>query len=109
MKITTARVDGTAIVSIAGELRIATVADAKPGLVAALATCDEIQVDLSGIAQCDTAGIQLLLMACASARAKGKRFATMNHPAWFGAALERVGIPLDCFESLAADLDDRGR
>lgn len=106
MKITTTHADGTAIVSIAGELRIATVADAKPELVATLAACDEIQVDLRDVGQCDTAGIQLLLMACASARAKGKRFATMGHPAWFRAALERVGIPFDCLESPTPSSDD---
>ena len=74
MEITTTQTDGTTILGISGDLRIATVADAKLQLVAALAACDEIQVDLSEVGQCDTAGIQLLLMACASARAKGKRW-----------------------------------
>ena len=106
MKITTSQVDGTAIIGIAGDLRIATVADAKPELVAALAVCGAIQVDLNDIGQIDTAGIQLLLMICASTRAKGQSFAVVGQSDSFRAALDRVGIPAAGIASPAMGPDD---
>ena len=60
---------------------LASVADAKPELVAALAAGGNIALDLSELGECDTAGIQLLLMACASARAKGRRLQTIGQTA----------------------------
>ncbi len=105
MKITTTHVDGKSVLKIEGELRIATVADAKPEFVAPLAASGNVQVDLSGLGQCDTAGIQLLLMACASARANGKRFMTLGHTAAFRAALDRAGIPVEFLECAPATGD----
>lgn len=97
MQITVTQADGVSVLRIAGDLRIASVADAKPEIVAMLASDSDIQIDLGGLRECDTAGLQLLLMTCASARAKGKKFATINTTAAFLAALERVGIPAECF------------
>ena len=56
--------------------------------------------------ECDTAGIQLLLMACAGARAKGKGFAIVGQTAAFRAALDRLGIPIECIDAAAAGPDD---
>jgi anti-sigma B factor antagonist len=105
VNITTTQADGKALLKIAGELRIASVADAKPAILASLADSSEIQLDLSEVDQCDTAGIQLLLMACASARASGKSFATLGHTAALQTALTRAGIPA---ELLAYRTDERG-
>jgi ABC-type transporter Mla MlaB component len=58
MKITTTQTEGAASIAIVGDLRIATVADAKPELIAALAACDIIRIDISDVGQIDTAGIQ---------------------------------------------------
>jgi anti-sigma B factor antagonist len=102
VKITTTQADGRATLRIEGDLRIASVADAKREHVAGLAACGAIQLDLSEIGQCDTAGIQLLLMTCASARANGKEFELIGPTASFRAALGRVGIPVECFEVRAA-------
>jgi anti-anti-sigma factor len=106
VNISTALTEGTAIIGIVGDLRIATVADAKAKLVAALAECGDMLIDLSAVDQCDTAGIQLLLMTCASARAKGKGFVTTGHTAAFRGALDRAGIPIECLEALPAVPDD---
>lgn len=106
MKIMTAQIDGSAIVGIVGDLRIATVADAKPELVAALAACEAIQIDLSDVGQIDTAGIQLLLMVRAGARAKGKGFAVVGQTESFRTALDRVGIPIADINSPATGPDD---
>jgi anti-sigma B factor antagonist len=105
MRITATRTDGTSVLKIAGDLRIGSVADARPELVALLAAGSEIRLDLSELGECDTAGIQLLLMACASTRAKGRRWVTIGHTAAFRAALDRVGIPAECFEFQAAACD----
>ncbi len=105
MKITTTQVDGKSLLKIAGELRIGSVADAKPAILASLGDSSEVQLDLSEVDQCDTAGIQLLLMACASARASGKSFTTLGHTATLQTALTRTGIPI---ELLAYRKDEPG-
>jgi anti-anti-sigma regulatory factor len=106
MQITVTRADGVSVVSVDGDLRIGSVADAKPELVAMLAGGDEFQLDLAGLGECDTAGLQLLLMTCASVRAKGKRIVTIRHASSFRAALDRAGIPVGYFEFQAAAFDD---
>jgi anti-anti-sigma factor len=98
MKITATKTNGKSVVSIHGDLRVASVADARTELVAMLATAGAIELDLSDLGECDSAGIQLLLMTRASARAKGKRFATIGHTASFRATLDRIGIGIECLE-----------
>jgi len=99
MKITTNQTDHKIIVKIEGDLLIGEVADAKPALVAALSAGEEVHLDLGATGECDTAGIQFLLMARASALAQGKRFATIAQSASFRAAIQRVGVPVACFDS----------
>ncbi len=106
MKITTTQTEGAARIAIVGDLRIATVADAKPELVTALAACDTMLIDLSDLGQIDTAGIQLLLMVRAGARAKGKGFALVGQTNSFRAALDRIGIPIAGIDAAAAGPDD---
>jgi len=106
MQIKVAQTDGTSVVTIAGDLRIGCVADAKPDLVAVLATGTAIQLDLTNLGECDTAGLQLLLMACASARAKNQGFATIGHTAALRTALDRAGIPVQWLEAQHAAPDN---
>ena len=104
MQITVTQADGAAVVRIAGDLRIGAVADAKPALLAALARGSDIRLDLGELGECDTAGLQLLLMTRASARAKGVGFVATGHSAGFCAALARVGIPIECLDVGGAPL-----
>jgi anti-sigma B factor antagonist len=106
MEITITQTDGMMMLGILGDLRIATVADAKAQLVPVVAAWEEIQVDLSGVGQCDTAGIQLLLMVCASARAKGKRLATSGHTNSLRLTLDRIGISVENLGSHTAVPED---
>jgi anti-anti-sigma regulatory factor len=106
MRINVTQAEGTAVVGIEGDLRLGCVADAKPELVAVLATGSDLRLDLGALGDCDTAGIQLLLMAGAAARAKGRRCVLIGHTDAFRAALDRVGIPVECFEFQAAARDD---
>jgi anti-anti-sigma regulatory factor len=98
MQIDVTPVDGGSIVKVQGELRIASVADAKPQLVAMLAADGQVWLDLSELGECDTAGIQLLLMTCASARAKGRRCVTIGRTTMLCATLDRIGITPGFFE-----------
>ncbi len=98
MKITTSQVDGTSTIKITGDLVIGGVAEAKPEIVAALAAGRDIRLDLGEVDDCDTAGVQLLLMARASVRGQGKRLTTIARSASFQAALDRIGIPAGGFD-----------
>ena len=98
MQITTTQADGKTTIRIDGQLSIVDVASAKADLVAALASGREIELDLGEIGECDTAGVQLLLMVRASARSRGKTLTTPRQSAAFQASLERVGIPTGLFE-----------
>ena len=64
-------------VALRGELTIYTVAEIKAGLAEAMAGADEIEVDLSGVDEMDTAGLQLMLIA---KRNPGKTVRFANHP-----------------------------
>ena len=98
MQITVTKADDVTRVGIEGDLRIASVSDAKVQLAAILATSGEVRLDLSGLGECDTAGIQLLLMTCLSARAKGRRMVTLGHTLEFRMALDRIGIQPEPFD-----------
>ena len=98
MKISASQTNGQSAIKVEGDLLITDVVEAKPKIVAAMAASSQIQLDLGELGQCDTAGIQLLLMACVSARAQGKRIAVIAQSAAFRAAIERIGIPVGYFE-----------
>ena len=98
MNITNSQSEGTSIVKIEGDLVIGCVGQAKPEIVAAFASGDKVLLDLGNLKECDTAGIQLLLMARASARSQNKSLSVTAYSASFQSTLERVGIPVDLFE-----------
>lgn len=58
---------------LTGELTIATVADQWTVLAADLAAGTDLEIDLSGVVELDTAGLQLLLMAVREADRSGAR------------------------------------
>lgn len=60
-----------------GELTIYTVAEVKAGIGDSLKDRDEIEIDLSGVTEIDTAGLQLMLIA---KRKPGKHVRFLNHP-----------------------------
>jgi anti-anti-sigma regulatory factor len=108
MRIMITEADGVSIVRIAGDLRIGGVAEAKSALVALLASGDDIRLDLGALEDCDTAGIQLLLMTAASVCAKGRKCSTISATDAFQAALNRVGIPVQYF-LYGTDVRDPGK
>jgi len=87
-------------VAIDGELNIYRAADLKTLLQGELARCTTLEVDLAGVTEVDSAGLQVLMLAKQTARA-GKRelrlvghspavlevFELLDLGAWFGDAL----------------------
>jgi anti-sigma B factor antagonist len=59
-------------VAVADELTIRTATEHKAGLLAALDSTTRLRLDLSGVAELDTAGLQVLLALVAEARSSGK-------------------------------------
>jgi anti-anti-sigma regulatory factor len=57
-----------------------------------------VHIDIGKVDNYDTAGLQLLLMARASARAQGKELALIAPAPSFRAALERIGVPAGYFD-----------
>lgn len=64
-------------VSLAGELTIYSVGEIKAELADAMRSADDLEVDLGGITEIDTAGLQLMLIA---KRQPGKQIRFVNHP-----------------------------
>lgn len=63
--------------ALTGELTIYTAAEVKAALADAMATGDALEIDLAGITEIDTAGLQLMLIA---KRHPGQAVRFVNHP-----------------------------
>lgn len=61
-----------------GELNIYTVAEMKPRVLELLATSDAPCLDLSGVTELDTAGLQLLILLQREAERAGKRLRCLD-------------------------------
>lgn len=64
---------------IEGELTIYTAADLKTKIVAALASAQPIEIDLSQVDEIDSAGLQLLMLAKRESAAAGKPLTLIKH------------------------------
>lgn len=85
MQITLADAEGVARLTIEGGLEIANVTEAKPPLLAAIAAHTELEMDLSGVATLDVAGLQLLIICKIEAIRRGHRLQLLQHsPAVLG-------------------------
>jgi len=62
--------------AIDGEATIYSVAELKAGFTALAPTCVAVEIDLSGVTEIDTAGLQLMLMA---KRIEGRNVRFVNH------------------------------
>ncbi|ANQ83496.1 lipid asymmetry maintenance protein MlaB [Azoarcus olearius] len=71
----------TAPLAIVEDMTIYHAAEQKQQLVAALAQADELQIDLSAVAEIDTAGFQLLILVKREAQRLGKRARIVAHSA----------------------------
>jgi anti-sigma B factor antagonist len=78
--------DSICRVAIDGEVTIYSVAEVKAGLAALLPAPGTLEIDLSGVTEMDTAGLQLLLMA---KRLDGPNVRFVNHS---DAVLAQLGL-----------------
>jgi anti-anti-sigma factor len=73
--------DGLRCLSLQGELTIYAVAEVKSALLEALDGAMELEIDLAGVTEIDTAGLQLLLAAKGEALASGLPLRLSGHSA----------------------------
>lgn len=75
----TNQADGAGALHLQGELTIYTAGETKEQLMGALAKADALEVDLAGVTEIDTAGVQLLILAKREAADQGKRLTMSGH------------------------------
>ena len=80
------------------DLTIYHAAEIKTRLVDALATCDELELDLLQVGEIDTAGLQLLILLKKEAQRAGKTLSIVAHSQTVRAVID--------FCNLAAELGD---
>ncbi|MES2257713.1 MAG: STAS domain-containing protein [Pseudomonadota bacterium] len=93
-------------VLIEGELNIYRAADIKAMLHGALQRCATLEVDLAGVTEIDSAGLQVLMLTKQLARSDGRALHLLGHSpavlevfelldlgAWFGDALVMAPHP----------------
>lgn len=71
--------NGVYRVRVEGEMNIYHALELKQGLLACLDGCDEMEVNLSGVSEMDTAGFQLLVLTKREAARKGKPLRLVEH------------------------------
>lgn len=65
--------------AIEGEMTIYTALELKEQLLAPLAHCADMEIDLAGVSEIDSAGLQLLILLKQEARARGKTLSITGH------------------------------
>ena len=71
--------NGVCRASVTGEMTIYHAAEMKEVLLPCVARCREMEINLSGVIEMDTAGFQLLLLAKREAAAAGKPLRLVAH------------------------------
>jgi len=74
MECNVTKTDGVVSISFAGEFNIYSAADIKARLVESLGGAGTLYIDLKGVLEIDTAGVQLLILAKREADMLGKGF-----------------------------------
>lgn len=75
-----------------GELTIYRAAELKPALLAPLDPGRTLEVDLAGVTELDTAGLQLLMLAKKTAQAQGGALKLTGHSAAVVDVFELLGL-----------------
>jgi anti-anti-sigma factor len=92
---------GPARVAVEGAMTIYEAAEQKQELLNALAASDELDIDLSGVDEIDTAGLQLLVLMRREGRRAGKAVRVVDQSAALVEVLERYGLVTQFQESPA--------
>jgi anti-sigma B factor antagonist len=92
MAITLETSEGRCRAVVRGNMTIYEAAADKPALLEALARANEVEIDLSGVAEMDTAGLQLLILAERESLMAGKRLTIVGHSESSLDVLERYNL-----------------
>lgn len=71
--------NGVCCASVTGDMTIYRAAELKEALLPCVARCREVEINLSGVIEMDTAGFQILLLAKREAAAAGKPLRLVAH------------------------------
>lgn len=80
------------VLALHGEFSIYQAAAGKERVLAALAETEELELDLAGVTEMDTAGIQLLILAKREAMAAGKTLRLTGHSPAVVEIIELFGL-----------------
>jgi len=84
--------NGTSLLRIEGEMTIYRALELKPLLLARLEESAALDIDLAGVTEFDTAGVQLLILACKSAQAMQRKLRLVAHSPAVAEVLELLDI-----------------
>lgn len=79
MEISVTNYNGGCEVELGGELTIYAARELKDGLLGAFGECAEVEINLSGVSDIDTAGLQVLMLAKRHATATNKALRLVGH------------------------------
>ncbi len=81
--------DNQCRIVVDGEMTIYTAMELKENLLPTLANCKDMEIDLAGVSEMDSSGLQLLVLAKTEAMIHGK---TLQITAHSSAVLELLGL-----------------
>lgn len=83
----------TGLLKVTGSMSIYEAAALREAMLAAIDGPEGLTLDLGDVAECDTAGVQLLCSAHITARNRGKSFHIRSLSEAVAEAMEGVGLP----------------
>lgn len=95
------------LLAVQGELNIYHAARLKDELLEALSSQPELEVDLGEVEDCDSSGVQLLLLLKREARRQDKRLSLVNHSACVADVIELLNLVSELGDPLVLLLDSR--
>ena len=70
---------GLCRIAVEGEMTIYTALALKDELLSPLAQCETLEINLAGVSEIDSAGLQLLIVVKTAAKARGKTLVITGH------------------------------
>lgn len=84
------------VYKIEGDLTVYRVAELREGILPFSSGANKITVDLQGVAECDAAGLQLLISLKKTVEEAGKEFLMMHSPNSVVELVREVGLEAVC-------------
>lgn len=87
--------NGKGILKFSGNFTIYEISDIQKEIKKFLAACSTLEVDLGGVEECDTAGIQTLLSLARSAKSENKQLTVLHVSDVVTQLARRLAIDID--------------